>query len=108
MRYDFLIDTYESEALKILGVWSMFDDSDLRRRPHAEDTRGRHQLEHMVHQCVSEDAWFQRMLGIRVSDHPLPQSETRMEFLRVYARDSSLRLAALREQSVPWWEEEVT
>ena len=36
MRYDFLIDTYASERLKTLNVWSMFDDADLTVAP----TRG--------------------------------------------------------------------
>jgi hypothetical protein len=27
MRYQFLIDTYQTEIVKVLGVWSMFDDA---------------------------------------------------------------------------------
>ena len=30
MRYQFLIDTYETERLKVLSVWSMFDDDAYR------------------------------------------------------------------------------
>ncbi len=55
MRYQFLIDTYDTERLKTLSVWSMFDDNDLTIRPQAEDPRGRSVHEQMVHQCVSED-----------------------------------------------------
>ena len=29
MEYDFLVDTYETERLKILSVWSTFTDEDL-------------------------------------------------------------------------------
>src|SRR4051812_31873141 len=58
MRYDFLIDTYETERLKVISAWSMFTDDDLPVRPNAIDRRGRSFHEHMVHQCVSEDIWF--------------------------------------------------
>ena len=50
MRYQFLTDTYATERLKVLSVWSMFEDGDLSTRPHREDRRGRSVLEQMVHQ----------------------------------------------------------
>jgi len=67
MTYDSLIDTYETEWLKVLSVWSMFDDEDMTVRPHPWDPRGRCLLEHMVHQCLSENLWFKNMLQIDVS-----------------------------------------
>lgn len=106
MRYQFLIDIYETEITKVLSVWSMFNDADLRRRPHPSDVRGRNLLEHMVHQCVSEDYWFRNMLGIQVTDKPLPEKEARLDFMRVYARDAALRLTALRQKDEDWWESE--
>lgn len=30
MPYDFLIDTYETERVKVVSVWSEFTDADLR------------------------------------------------------------------------------
>src|SRR5262249_29713426 len=56
-RYAFLADTYETEILKVLSVWSMFEDLDLAVRPHPSDRRGRSVLEHMIHQSVSENFW---------------------------------------------------
>src|SRR5208337_1789087 len=53
MEYDFLVDTYETERLKTLGVWSTFKDDDLTIRPHPLDKRDRNALEHMVHQCLT-------------------------------------------------------
>lgn len=106
MIYEFLIDTYATERVKVLSAWSEFRDEDLPARPHADDPRGRSVLEHMVHQCVSEDTWFKTMLGIDVNAPPLPTPEVRLEFLRRYAADSEKRLAALRERKEPWWEEE--
>lgn len=105
MRYSFLIDTYETERLKVLGVWSMFDDGDLPFRPHPTDARGRSVREQMVHQCVSEENWFRGILGIDVGARPLPEAETRLGFLQQYAQDSARRLLALRDTNDEWWEE---
>jgi uncharacterized damage-inducible protein DinB len=108
MRYDFLIETYETERIKVISAWSMFKDGDLPVRPHPVDPRGRSVHEHMVHQCVSEDFWFSTMLDIDVGAPPLPKQETRLEFMRRYAEDSGKRLAALRKKDEPWWEGETT
>jgi uncharacterized damage-inducible protein DinB len=104
MRYDFLIETYETERIKVISAWSMFNDQDLPARPHSTDTRGRSLHEHMVHQCVSEDMWFRTMLDIDVQAPPLPQDETRLKFMRRYAEDSEKRLVALRDKDEAWWE----
>jgi len=106
MRYQFLVDTFETERLKTLSVWSEFQDGDLATRPG--DPRGRSVHEHMVHQCVSENLWFVQMLGVDVGAPPLPAQETRIEFLRRYAMDSEKRLEALRIQVDAWWEETVS
>ncbi|HHT9124343.1 MAG TPA: DinB family protein [Candidatus Brocadiia bacterium] len=108
MEYEFLIDTYETERIKTLSVWSMFRDEDLRVRPRLHDKRGRNAHEQMVHQCVSEDRWFCNMLGINVGAPPLPEQETRLEFIKRYAEDSGKRLAALKEKDKAWWEGEVS
>lgn len=105
MRYEFLIETYGTERVKVVSVWSMFHDDDLPRRPNAGDRRGRSVLEQMVHQCVSEDLWFRNMLGIDVGAPPLPDQETRWEFMARYAEDSGKRWAALKEKPDAWWEE---
>lgn len=105
MKYDFLVETYQTERLKVLSVWSMFQDGDLPVRPHASDSRGRSVREQMVHQCVSEDFWFRTMLGIDVNAPPLPASEIRWEFMARYAEDSGKRLVALGEKNEAWWEE---
>jgi len=80
MEYDFLLDTYETERLKTLSVWSIFTDADLPIRPHPLDKRDRNALEYMVHQCLSEDRWFRGMFGIDVGAPPLPDPETRLGF----------------------------
>ena len=106
MRYEFLVETYETERLKVLGVWSMFRDEDLPVRPHATDRRGRSVHEQMVHQCVSEDLWFRTMLGIEASVAALPAIESRLDFIQRYAASSAERLDALRSRPESWWEGE--
>ena len=106
MRYGFLVETYETERLKVLGVWSMFRDEDLPVRPHATDRRGRSVHEQMVHQCVSEDLWFRSMLGIEVGLPALPEAERRLAFIERYAACSAERLDALRARPESWWEGE--
>ncbi len=105
MRYAFLVDSYATERVKVLSVWSEFRDEDLVVRPNPQDPRGRSVLEHMIHQCMSEDTWFRTMLGIDVGAPPLPRSELRVEFIRRYAEDSGKRLARLRDADEWWWEE---
>ena len=106
MRYAFLVETYATERVKVVSVWSEFRDEDLPFRPRQGDPRGRSVHEQMVHQCVSEDLWFRNMLGIDVGAPPLPERETRIEFMKRYAEDSGKRLAALQTKDESWWEGE--
>ena len=106
MRYDFLVETYETERIKVLSVWSEFREEDLPIRPRPGDLRGRSVREQMVHQCVSENLWFMNILKIDVAAPPLPKAEARLEFIRRYAEDSGKRLAALQAKEEPWWEGE--
>jgi len=104
-RYSFLTDTYATERQKTLGVWAMFQDTEMSWRPEA---RARSVLEQMVHQCVSEDIWFRTMLDIDIGAPPLPKEEVRLEFMRQYEEDSAKRLVVLRNKDEAWWEGETT
>jgi len=108
MGYDFLVDTYDTERIKTLSVWSMFLDDDLFIRPHPLNQKDRNALEHMIHQCTSEDKWFCSIFGIDVGAPPLPAKETRLEFIKRYAEDTEKRLAILKEKDKTWWEKEVS
>jgi uncharacterized damage-inducible protein DinB len=94
MTFDFLVETYATERLKTLTVWSLFADGDLSHRPAA---RSRSVREQMVHQCLSEDGWFGKMLGLAIELPPLPSTEA-----------SGRRLALLGQQPAPWFEEAAT
>ena len=106
MRYEFLVESYETERVKVVSVWSEFRDEDLSVRPRPNDRRGRSVREQMIHQCVSEDLWFRAMLQLDVGAPPLPAQETRLEFIIRYAEDSGKRLALLRAKPESWFEDE--
>jgi uncharacterized damage-inducible protein DinB len=113
MRYEFLVETYATERIKVVSVWSEFRDEDLPLRPRDGDPRGRSVHEQMVHQCVSEDLWFRNMLGIDVCGAdtpvrrgPLPAQAARLEFMKRYAEDSGKRLVLLQQKDDGWWEGE--
>src|SRR5947207_13600449 len=101
-RYEFSVETYRTERIKTLSVWSQFDDGDLEFRP---EPRARTPHEHMVHQCISEDNWMKNMLGIDTKEDALPSSESKLEFIKWYAKVSQLRLKQLRSKSDDWFEE---
>lgn len=106
-RYEFLVETYATEILKVLSVWSMARDGDLDVRPRTGDRRGRTLREHMIHQCQSEGGWFVGMLGITVPGDHLPAEPSRLAFLRHYAAAAEHRRAALATRDDAWWETEV-
>lgn len=108
MAHAYLIETYATERLKILSVWSMFRDEDLGWRPPDAQRRGRSVLEQMVHQCQSEDGWFKKMLGIDVAAQALPVREDRISFLNTYAEHSSARLDRLHSMPDEWWDGETS
>ena len=103
-RYDFLVETYRTERIKTLSVWSQVPDARLDWRP---EPRARSPHEHMVHQCVSEDTWMRDMLGITVSLPALPAVESRQAFLEHYAAASGERLDRLEGVDESWFEAEV-
>jgi uncharacterized damage-inducible protein DinB len=100
-RYDFLIDTYRTERVKTLSVWSQVPDARMSFRP---EPRARTPHEHMVHQCVSEDTWMRTMLQITVSRTALPSEESRLAFLEHYAAVSQERLDILASRPDDWFE----
>lgn len=97
----FLVEHWATERLKTLSVWSAFRDEDLRFRPAP---RARSPLEHMVHQCTSEDAWVRGTLGLDVGLPALPAEETRLGFLAHYAAVSGARERALAAADAAWFE----
>jgi hypothetical protein len=89
MKYHFLIDSYDTERLKVLSVWSEFRDDYLNVRPKHDDPRGRSIHEHMVHQCVAadvdaSDARARAAQQLRADGrYRWPDAESRTDNLRV-------------------------
>ena len=82
-------------------------EGDLDVRPRKGDARGRTLREHMIHQCQSENGWFQSMFGIAVQGEVLPAETTRIGFLNHYAAAAEQRLTSLGTKDDAWWETEV-
>jgi uncharacterized damage-inducible protein DinB len=101
----FLVAAYDTERLKTLSVWSSFTDADLRYRPAP---RSRTPLEHMVHQCVSEDTWMRNMLDVGTELAALPATEGRLGFLHHYALASEARYDLLAAKPAEWWAPDTT
>lgn len=60
-HYDFLLQTYETEILKITGLWHAFPQSAADFRPAL---KSRTVIEQMEHQVQSEGRWMKVMLDI--------------------------------------------
>ncbi len=100
--YSFLLDSYETELLKIAGIWSAFPESAMAFRPVP---KARSVLEQFEHQVQSEGRWMTTMLGVVTGD-PNPASRTQAGFLAKYRLDAETRLAMLRDKPDAWWREE--
>ncbi|MSR03549.1 MAG: damage-inducible protein DinB [Gemmatimonadetes bacterium] len=103
--FSLFAESYETERLKTLSVWAEFRDDELAFRP-APLARTPH--EHMVHQCVSEQGWMIRMLGIDIGRPELPPVEDRLSFLRHYDEVSRLRREVLDAKEPEWFGEPTT
>lgn len=97
--YGFLLDTYETETLKIIGIWSAFPDSAMDYRPAA---KSRSVIEQLEHQVQSEGRWMTSMLEVDTGD-PNPIRRTKRGFIEKYGADAARRLELLREKPESWW-----
>ncbi len=97
--WDFLLETYETEILKIAGIWSAFPDSAMDFRP---DPKSRSVIEQMMHQIESEERWMRVMLGVDVGD-PNPAERTKKGYIEKYSADARRRLEILNTKDAAWW-----
>jgi uncharacterized damage-inducible protein DinB len=102
--YDFLLDTYETEILKITGIWSAFPQSRMNYRPHP---KSRSVIEQMEHQVQSEGRWMDTMLGIDTGD-PNPSEKSKQGFIEKYRADAERRLEIMRRKPDEWWRETIS
>lgn len=100
--YAFLLDTYETEILKTLGIWEAFPETAMDFRPSA---KSRSALEQMDHQIQSEGGWMVKMLGIDIGDFQ-PKEKKKRGYIEKYRGDAAKRLTILRQKPQSWWQEE--
>ena len=100
-HYEFLLETYETEILKIVGTWAAFPESAMEFRPAP---KSRSVVEQMEHQVQSEGRWMKTMLEIDTGD-PNPRERTQKVFIEKYREDATRRLEILRKRPEAWWEE---
>ena len=101
--YGFLLDTYETETLKIVGIWDAFPDAAMDFRPAP---KARSVIEQMEHQVQSEGRWMPNMLGIDTGD-PNPAEKTKRGYIEKYRSDALRRLEIMRTKPDEWWCEKV-
>lgn len=99
--YAFLLDAYETETLKTIGIWSASPDDSINFRPAP---KSRTVLEQMDHQIQSEGGWMLKMLGIDIGDFH-PKEKTKRAYIEKYTADAAARLAILRAKPEIWWRE---
>lgn len=97
--YGFLLDTYETEALKTTGIWLAFPENSLGFRPAP---KSRTVLEQMDHQVRSEANWMSTMFGIDTGDAN-PAEKTVRGYVEQYRSHAMRRLEILRSQPDTWW-----
>src|SRR5438552_15038677 len=84
MPHELLLDIYETEILKITGIWAQFPESAMDYRPHA---KSRSVIEQMEHQVQSEGRWMKTMLSVDTGN-PNPPERTGHGFLAKYREDA--------------------
>jgi uncharacterized damage-inducible protein DinB len=97
--YRFLLDTYETEILKISTIWTALKGADPNFRPAP---KARTILEQMEHQVQSEGRWMTNMLEADTGD-PNPANKTADGFIAKYTSDARRRLEMLGGRSDDWW-----
>ena len=99
--YQFLLETYETEIMKTLTIWSQFPASSMDWRPAA---KSRSVIEQFEHQVQSEGKWMTGMMGLNTGD-PNPAQRTQQGFIEKYGDDARRRLEMLRAKDTGYWEE---
>jgi len=97
--FSFLLDTYETETLKTIAIWSAFPDNSMDFRPVP---KSRTVLEQIEHQIQSEGGWMVKMLGVDIGDFN-PKEKTKRACIEKYQSDAARRLKILRTKPEAWW-----
>ena len=101
-----MLDSYASEASKVISVWRCFDASEMAFRP---DPRSRSVLEIFKHQLLSERRFFGEFMAVPEPppSEVLPPGETVQDYCSQMRKLAYPRLGYLATQTEAWWLEEV-
>ncbi len=97
--YGFLLETYETEILKIIGTWEAFPEDKMGFSPAP---KARTVLEQMEHEVQSEGRWMATMLEADTGD-PNPAQRSKRGFIEKYRADAQKRLQILSARPDEWW-----
>lgn len=97
-----LVDTYASEANKVVSVWSAFDDGELGFRPHEKSSTVE---DIFTHQLLSERRFFGEWLAMPEpsAQAVAPPTHTVRAYCDRLIELSKPRLAVLAGRDPEWW-----
>jgi uncharacterized damage-inducible protein DinB len=100
--FQHLLDTYASEADKVVSVWRRFSDAELDFRPHPRSSTV---LDIMKHQLLSERRFFGEFVGTPEASPAdvLPPETTIATLTERMAELARPRLHFFARQSEEWW-----
>lgn len=102
--YQHLVDTYVSEANKVVSIWREVSEDLLDYSPHEKSNDVR---TIMTHQLLSERRFFAQFVGTEEPevDHLLPanQSPKVQDYIAKYLEQIHLRLPQLARTDQAWW-----
>ena len=97
--YRFLLETYDTEILKIVTIWDALKGAEPNFRPAP---KARSVIEQMEHQVQSEGRWMATMLDADTGD-PNPTNKTPDGYIEKYNADARRRLEILSGRPDEWW-----
>jgi uncharacterized damage-inducible protein DinB len=102
--YQHLVDTYVSEANKVVSIWREVSDDLLDYSPHEKSNDVR---TIMTHQLLSERRFFAQFVGTEEPDVdsllPANQSPKVQDYIDKYLEQIHLRLPQLARADQAWW-----
>jgi len=100
--FQYLLNTYASEANKLNSVWLQFSIQDLQFRPHPRSSTVAQIIEH---ELLSERRFFAEFLGLPEppAAEVLPEERTPPSYASRMVELSRVRLNSLANQSEEWW-----
>ncbi len=100
--FQHVVDTYASEANKLITTWQHFEDADLSYRPHPKSSPV---ADILMHELLSERRFFAEFLGMPEPDASavLPAEVTVDAYIARFEQLARPRLRHLASRTAEWW-----